>query len=108
MRAPLLDNNKKTTLRGRKQLAQDSHDDMLRIEGYVRARGGARIEPDKRGERPEAEEQGPHHKHEEKLRRRVSQTIYHRGRISPSDFVHRHTARSLRSQKTVSSPDYAM
>ena len=50
MRAPLLDNDKNDVARGRKQLAQDSHDDMSRIEGYVRARGGARIEPDERGE----------------------------------------------------------
>ena len=76
---------------------------MLRVEGYVRARGSARIESDERGERPEAEEQGPYHENEEKLAARVSKTVLTTNRNSPSDFVHQHTARSLRSQ-IVSSP----
>jgi hypothetical protein len=53
--------------------AQDNRDDVLRVEGRVRARGSARIESDERGERPEVEEHGPYDEHEEKLAASTSQ-----------------------------------
>ncbi len=54
---------------GRRTLVQGDHDDVLWVEVCVRARGTARIKPNERGERPEAEEHCPYHEHEKKLQR---------------------------------------
>ncbi len=107
VRAPLSDKNDLRAGEGR-QLAQDNHDDVFRVDGCVRARGSTRIEPDERGERPEAVEHGPYHEHEEKLaapQARVSQLILTdenneaAWRNSPFDFVRQHTAQSLHTAK---------
>ena len=46
---------------------QDDHGNLFSVNRYSRARDGAHIETEKCGKRPEAEESGPHHEHEEEL-----------------------------------------